>query len=91
MSVNDNKAHVESIGFLPEKLCEMWCDTRHKLDEHVNLFLSSAMIAILDSIPNIHTDQSLEDLKNKNEAIEELEYLSELLTTGCRHNNYGQK
>lgn len=88
---SSEQSSIESFHVLSTRLCIEWGDTKKRLDEHIVLFLSGAMIAILDSIPNVYEEQELEDLKRKNEAIEELEFLHELLQTGCRHNNYGQK
>ena len=91
MSTEDQKASIECFGEITGKLCERWCEPSMFLNEQVDLFISASMIALIDSMPNLHEEQSLEYLKVKNEAIEELEFLSEFLETNCRHNNYGKQ
>lgn len=81
--MSDNKSSVEFIEGLAEKLCAKWTNNLIP-NKKIDIFLSSIMIALIDSMPNVTEEQSLIDLKIKNEAIEEIEYLSELLYFDCR-------
>lgn len=80
---------IENFIVIRVKLCTKWADTRNISDSELKEYLAATMMGILATIPNITVGQCLDDLKLKNEAIEELEDLIDLLETNCRHITFG--
>jgi len=80
----NNKAIIESYSSFTLRLCMKWSDTYNYSDKHIEEFMTSLMLALIKS-----PDKDLADLKKKNEAGEELEFLIELMKEQhIRHNVY---
>ena len=84
MSTLDNKAEIETYSSFALRLCMMWADTYARSDRDIELFFHKFILMLLEI-----EDIDLDDLKKKNEAGEELEFLIELMREQhIRHNIY---
>jgi len=79
-----SKSIIESYSSFTLRLCMMWADTYSKSDRDIELFIQKFILMLIGS-----DDKDLADLKKKNEAGEELEFLIELMKDqSIRHNTY---
>ncbi len=78
------KSIIESYQSFTLRLCMKWSDTYNCSDKEIEEYMLGSIFALLDS-----EDKDLADLKKKNEAGEELEFLIELMKEQhIRHNLY---
>lgn len=78
------KAIIESYQSFTLRLCMKWANTYNFSDRDIEEYMLGSIFALLDS-----EDKDLADLKKKNEAGEELEFLIELMKEQhIRHNIY---
>lgn len=78
------KSIIESYSAFTLRLCMKWADTYNCSDKDIEEYMIGSMFALLGSEDKDHAD-----LKKKNEAGEELEFLIELMKEQhIRHNTY---
>ena len=84
----DKKSDIEQFPVIFPVVCLLWADTYSVSDLTLQHYLDNKIEELIDSIPHISKEQSVEELLIKNLAIEELNFLIEMLKTNCRHNTY---
>lgn len=77
---------IERFQSVSLRLCLRWADTYNYSDKDIVELIRKASINMIEK-----AGDSIMVLRQVDEACEELEFLVELLTTNCRHNDYERK